>query len=428
MGNGTSDSKRLQKISNRYLVLKLLFSLLFITLMVVITVYLSDEKFGTEPSQLPSNTISKFKELEFNDDQIKHVKEVFANLDVLNTKKENALYYSIFIALLTVLGGVIGALVNYSQRIVEKRNRYFTFYDCMTLSLAAALLVPLFLHVIGSNIIEKAENDYKFLYVYLGFCVLAAIYSRKFIESVADRAFKTAEDAKTSVEDSIVKQETHQRAQLKREQEAEAKMIAQKLEYEQKLVEQQEKLVQNTEDLKKLHKQEIANTLSGEVRQKLIELIKGFEHISKKLPLDMSAMKAIKGKVESCILTLNNSLDIVKLPRTYGLKGNAYYLLYRVTEDLHYLQEALETINLGLNIKSDNLDISITGHLYFNNACYSALLNQDHTKVIDFLKKAIKLEKSDSDKRIRIAAALNDENLKDYIQFIQEEFKRILDN
>jgi len=69
--------------------------------------------------------------------------------------------------------------------------------------IAAALLVPLFLNMISSTVIEqirgsdKAQGDPYRLFIFAGFCLLAAITSKAFIGSLSDYLLRLVRDAHT---------------------------------------------------------------------------------------------------------------------------------------------------------------------------------------------------------------------------------------
>jgi hypothetical protein len=105
-----------------------------------------------------------------------------------------------------LLGGLLGGFINFlaQRRIAQVGNGTsagdpvnirWNSVECLALGLAASLLVPLFLHVASSGILEEilAENATprgavaKDLLVFFGFCLVAAITSRICIERHAQR-------------------------------------------------------------------------------------------------------------------------------------------------------------------------------------------------------------------------------------------------
>ena len=76
------------------------------------------------------------------------------------------------------------------------------FLANLVLGVGAAFLVPLFLHAIGSNLVDDMHGgkngppDYSKVLVFAGFCLVASMSAKSFISSVSDRVLKKAEDAK----------------------------------------------------------------------------------------------------------------------------------------------------------------------------------------------------------------------------------------
>lgn len=112
-----------------------------------------------------------------------------------------------------VATGLIGGLIN-SWREERKASddtgpkpTHIYRYN-IALSLVAAFLVPLFLNIISSDIMEKildapatakAVVEYLVtLFIFVGFCLAAAVSSVRFVGTVADKALEMAETAKQS--------------------------------------------------------------------------------------------------------------------------------------------------------------------------------------------------------------------------------------
>jgi len=72
--------------------------------------------------------------------------------------------------------------------------------------IAAAFLVPLFLHVIGSNLMENMHSkpaegpDFSQVLIFGGFCLIAAISAQTFVSTVSARVLKLAEKAESKAE------------------------------------------------------------------------------------------------------------------------------------------------------------------------------------------------------------------------------------
>ena len=107
--------------------------------------------------------------------------------------------FSLVVIGVILAAGFLGGLVNYflaSKDDPEARS----FGKSITLGIAASLLVPLFLNMISSNLLESirsgASPDLSRVLVFLGFCLVAAISSTSFIKTLSDRILQEAKEAK----------------------------------------------------------------------------------------------------------------------------------------------------------------------------------------------------------------------------------------
>ena len=100
-----------------------------------------------------------------------------------------------------VFAGLLGGLVNYfATRKSDPEDS--SFRKSLTLGVAASLLVPLFLNMISSNLLESIRgsasvpSDLLKIFVFAGFCLVAAISSSAFIKTLSDRILQEAREAK----------------------------------------------------------------------------------------------------------------------------------------------------------------------------------------------------------------------------------------
>jgi hypothetical protein len=125
--------------------------------------------------------------------------------------------YNTILLLVAMIGsGVLGGTANYlllhkDDPEYAKRSRSFV------LGLVAALLAPLFLKTISSDMVDKISTirygsgiPFDF-FVFAGFCLLVAVFSRTFAETVAKRLAAEVEKAKREA------QEAHTQAALAEE-------------------------------------------------------------------------------------------------------------------------------------------------------------------------------------------------------------------
>ncbi len=130
--------------------------------------------------------------------------------------------YEIFVILLIiVLGGSLGGLV--SAFISEDADVTWPFcLRRMVIGLGAAFLVPLFLNMISSNLLEQAKTTPSAYLIFGGFCIISAVSSKVFISSISDRLIRQVKEVeeklravKESVEPILIKEkEPETRAQF----------------------------------------------------------------------------------------------------------------------------------------------------------------------------------------------------------------------
>lgn len=109
-----------------------------------------------------------------------------------------------FIALVIgviLVAGLLGGAVNYFMTLKDDREGT-NYAKSATLGIAASLLVPLFLNMISSTLLDSIRNsasgtvDLTKILVFAGFCLVAAISSTAFIKTLSDRVLQEAREAK----------------------------------------------------------------------------------------------------------------------------------------------------------------------------------------------------------------------------------------
>ncbi len=113
---------------------------------------------------------------------------------------------------LTVFAGILGGLGNWfisaSPTVQETPASaepiaplWWKLLSCITLGVIAAALIPLFLSMAKSDLVPSASGAGKDTatvnidrFIYFGFCLVAAVTSRNFIDTVASRALRLASE------------------------------------------------------------------------------------------------------------------------------------------------------------------------------------------------------------------------------------------
>lgn len=126
--------------------------------------------------------------------------------------------------------GSFGGVINYffldsptpntDATATVKEYWFYKMIKSIIIGVGASFVVPLFLQTISSELIDKCKTDSKQFFVYAGFCLLAAIFSRRFLDSVAEQALKVAKKTDQKVNNAI---------ESAKEAQEEASLIANKL-------------------------------------------------------------------------------------------------------------------------------------------------------------------------------------------------------
>lgn len=112
--------------------------------------------------------------------------------------------YLCLIFWITLVTGLFGGLINFF--LLDKEELItINFFKSIIVGLGASFVVPLFLQTISSELINQCKEDSKNYFVYAGFCLIAAIFSRSFLTTVADKVIKKAEKAERKAEEAVKK-------------------------------------------------------------------------------------------------------------------------------------------------------------------------------------------------------------------------------
>lgn len=101
----------------------------------------------------------------------------------------------------TIIGsGIFGGTINFFQLYSDENKGWINYWKCIVAGIGASFLVPLFLQMISSNLVENAKTSDKDLLVFIGFCLIASIYSRRFIETIGEKVLRQVQEAKETAE------------------------------------------------------------------------------------------------------------------------------------------------------------------------------------------------------------------------------------
>jgi ribosomal protein S25 len=107
----------------------------------------------------------------------------------------------LLLILLIAGGGVLGGLANYFMNRTQPGWLKGDFWKSVVVGLAAAAVVPLFLQTVSSNLVAECLNNTSAdqvvsCLVFFGFCTIAAIFSARFLTSIADKVLREVEEMK----------------------------------------------------------------------------------------------------------------------------------------------------------------------------------------------------------------------------------------
>lgn len=108
--------------------------------------------------------------------------------------------YSIVLMMLSC--GALGGLINFFLLDEKQDSAAKPWWQHAVIGIGASFMVPLFLNMISSGLIDQIQGsssqppDYSKLLVLAGFCLVAAISSRAFITSMSDRVLREVKEVK----------------------------------------------------------------------------------------------------------------------------------------------------------------------------------------------------------------------------------------
>jgi len=111
-------------------------------------------------------------------------------LTLPNSQLENLLFsdacYAVIIVLIILLSGLIGGLASYYLNESEEISMLKSF----VLGVVASILVPLFLNMISINLLYEAQRQIDKIFIFAGFCVLASVFSKNFLENMYNKVLQ----------------------------------------------------------------------------------------------------------------------------------------------------------------------------------------------------------------------------------------------
>lgn len=98
-----------------------------------------------------------------------------------------------------ILGGITQSILNNDNEDYWKQK----LPKGLFLGITASFLTPLFLNMISSDLLDKLKSD-NFAYLeFVGLCLVLAVFSRKFIESIGDKVLKGVAQANEKADKAL---------------------------------------------------------------------------------------------------------------------------------------------------------------------------------------------------------------------------------
>lgn len=107
-------------------------------------------------------------------------------------------------SLITIIlvAGIFGGIVNYFMNNVTKTWDRYDFVKSLFFGVVASATVPLFLETVSSKLIYDSQQEHLKYFIFGGFCLLASVFSFKFLQSLADRILKELNEVKMENKDN----------------------------------------------------------------------------------------------------------------------------------------------------------------------------------------------------------------------------------
>lgn len=107
-----------------------------------------------------------------------------------------------------MFGGYLNYLHNFDTTENEGKNK-LAITKYILLGIGSAFLVPAFLKMIASDLIKQSNNFENNCYlIFGGFCLIAAIFSRRFITTIGEKILEAAKKAEKTAQESKLVSET----------------------------------------------------------------------------------------------------------------------------------------------------------------------------------------------------------------------------
>ena len=110
--------------------------------------------------------------------------------------------YILILIGIIIFSGVLGGVANFhivetSKKPIDRKS----VWGYVVLGVVAAFTVPLFLNMISSNLLEIGHSNFLALFVFCGFCLVAAVFSKSFLENMYSKVIREVKEVKEEVQE-----------------------------------------------------------------------------------------------------------------------------------------------------------------------------------------------------------------------------------
>jgi DNA-binding transcriptional ArsR family regulator len=128
--------------------------------------------------------------------------------------------HEIIISLIMVIAGAVGGVANFlSDDNLKFESR--TVAKSLVLGISASVMVPLFLSMISSNLLVESSTSAESYFVLAGFCMVASIFSRSFIDGVSSKVLNDLQKRTDNIDKKVENYEEHVKPLIERAEEPE---------------------------------------------------------------------------------------------------------------------------------------------------------------------------------------------------------------
>jgi|ERR1035437_499851 hypothetical protein len=111
----------------------------------------------------------------------------------------------VIISIIIIIAGITGGVVNFFMNNTTKEIDGYEMAKSIMFGIVASAIVPLLLQMMSSDLLESSQTNSLKYFVFGGFCLVAAVYSTKFIQSIADKIIKDLNAVKQVAENNKTK-------------------------------------------------------------------------------------------------------------------------------------------------------------------------------------------------------------------------------